>query len=436
VVAHHDADGEVLVRVQDVSKRFCRNLRRSLWYGVSDIMRDVSGLAASTSRLRREEFWALREVSLTVRRGECVGVIGHNGAGKSTLLKLLNGLIKPDRGRISIRGRVGALIELGAGFSPVLSGRENIFVNAAVLGIPRRQVADMVDDIIEFSGLGEFIEAPVQTYSSGMKVRLGFAIAAQMEPDVMLVDEVLAVGDPEFRSRCMDRIWELTRSGKVGFVFISHNMLAVDGLCQRILLLDRGVARTGPKAEQIARYFGDDVHMRYERLDPETRMELMTRSKLFAYQASGEIEIRSVSLTDGNGDTRDVFHPTDTLAIHVEYYSHRRLEKVISSVALFDASGLTLATERSVYHGAPAFATEGNGRLTIELDPIQLKAGKYVIGLAFQDPSLQSAYCLRGEDELQVVEDMPNPAGKEGFFSPRVAWILGQRRYTRTTDSS
>jgi len=186
---------EILISVDNVSKKFCRSLKKSLWYGVKDIGAELFGRSATHEHLRESEFWANREISFELRRGECLGLIGRNGAGKTTLLRMLNGLIKPDNGRIEMRGRVGALIALGAGFNPILSGRENIYVNASVLGLNRHEIDMKMDEIIEFAEIGEFIDMPVQNYSSGMAVRLGFAVATALEPDILILDEVLAVGD-------------------------------------------------------------------------------------------------------------------------------------------------------------------------------------------------------------------------------------------------
>ena len=197
-------NNDVLICVEGVSKKFCRDLKRSLWYGVKDAVSDVFGREGSTD-LRRDEFLAVNDVSFEVRRGECLGLVGRNGAGKTTLLKMLNGLIKPDHGRIEMRGRVGALIALGAGFNPILTGRENIYVNGSVLGLSRKEIDRKLEDIINFAEIGDFIDLPVQSYSSGMQVRLGFAVATAMEPDILLLDEVLAVGDDAFRSKCFDR---------------------------------------------------------------------------------------------------------------------------------------------------------------------------------------------------------------------------------------
>lgn len=229
---------DILINADRVHKKFCRSLKRSLWYGIRDLGAELRG-ARRPDGLREGEFWAVSDVSFRLHRGETLGLIGHNGAGKTTLLRMLNGLIRPDRGRIEAAGRMQALIALGAGFNPVLTGRENIYVNAAVLGIPRAEVDRRFESIVEFSGVGEFIDAPVQSYSSGMSVRLGFAVAAHMNPDVLLVDEVLAVGDYGFQSKCYNKIGELKGRG-TGIILVSHNMHTISTFADRVLLLNRG----------------------------------------------------------------------------------------------------------------------------------------------------------------------------------------------------
>jgi lipopolysaccharide transport system ATP-binding protein len=231
--------GDVLVKVEGVSKKYCRDLRKSLWYGMKDLSGELLGQSQDRDELRHEEFWAVKDVSFELKRGECLGLIGRNGAGKSTLLKMLNGLIKPDKGRIEMRGRVGALISLGAGFNPILTGRENIFVNGSILGMSRTEIADRFDEIVEFSEIDEFIEAPVQTYSSGMTVRLGFAVAAVLiQPDVLLLDEVLAVGDMGFTIKCLNKVRTLTAGSAV--IFVSHNMQFVSRFCSSIIVIQKG----------------------------------------------------------------------------------------------------------------------------------------------------------------------------------------------------
>lgn len=228
---------ETLVEVTGLSKKFCKDLKTSLWYGVQDLVAGYTG-NKEKRELRPKEFWAVKDISFTLKRGECLGLIGHNGAGKSTLLKILNGLINPDEGKVVMRGRVSALIELGAGFNPILSGRENIYNNGAILGFTRKEIDSKVEEIIDFAEIREFIDMPVQNYSSGMKVRLGFAVAAQMEPDVLIIDEVLAVGDMGFMLKCFKTIDTIL--SHTAIIFVSHSMPMVSRICTKAILMDRG----------------------------------------------------------------------------------------------------------------------------------------------------------------------------------------------------
>jgi lipopolysaccharide transport system ATP-binding protein len=229
---------DTLIKVDNVSKKFCLDLKRGLWYGLKDLGSEFTGKNKGEIALREKEFWAIKDVSFELKRGESLGLIGRNGAGKSTLLKMLNGLIKPDKGKIEMRGRVGALIELGAGFNPVLTGRENIYINASVLGISKKQVNKVFEKIVEFSELEDFIDTPLQYYSSGMKVRLGFAVAVNMEPDILLVDEVLSVGDVGFKNKSYNVLQKLIE--KTCVIFVSHSISQVTKICNRGLLLRNG----------------------------------------------------------------------------------------------------------------------------------------------------------------------------------------------------
>jgi lipopolysaccharide transport system ATP-binding protein len=231
---------EILVKVEGLSKKFCKSLKKSLKYGMYDLVANLRGKDTSNA-LRPDEFWALKDINFELKRGECLGLIGHNGAGKSTLLKILNGLINPDHGKVTIRGRVGALIELGAGFNGVMTGRENIYNNGAVLGFTRAEIDAKVEEIITFSELEEFIDMPVRNYSSGMKVRLGFAVAAQMEPDILIIDEVLAVGDLGFVLKCFKQIDTILPNTAI--IFVSHSMPMVSRICNQIILMDHGISQ-------------------------------------------------------------------------------------------------------------------------------------------------------------------------------------------------
>lgn len=229
---------EILVEVKDVSKKFCRSFAQSLKYGVRDIARELVGATAEHKILRPDEFWAIKDISFELRRGDCLGLIGPNGAGKSTLIKMLNGIILPDRGEIRLRGKISALIELGAGFHPMLTGRENIFLVGSILGMPDTLIKKRLEEIIEFSELGEFIESPVKHYSSGMLVRLGFSIFAHLDPDVLILDEVLAVGDIGFRAKCFNVIGRLAE--RTAVILVSHSMPHIARIANKALVLKKG----------------------------------------------------------------------------------------------------------------------------------------------------------------------------------------------------
>ena len=229
---------QTLLTVEKVGKKFCRSLKRSMQYGMLDLFRELTGKKDGNRILRTDEFHALRDISFELKKGDCLGVIGPNGSGKSTLLKLINGIYRPDAGRILVNGTVGALIEVGSGFHPMLTGRENIYLNGAVLGMSRELIEERLDDIIEFSGLDEFIDMQVKYYSSGMNIRLGFAIAIQMEPDILIIDEILSVGDIRFKARCINTVLEMMQDSAT--IFVSHNMTDVSRICNRIICLDRG----------------------------------------------------------------------------------------------------------------------------------------------------------------------------------------------------
>lgn len=228
---------DVLIKVENVSKKFCKDLNLGLLYGLQDLGSSFFG-SNKTRELRKKEFWAVDNISFEVKRGECLGLLGHNGAGKSTLLKVLTGLLSPDRGKITMKGRVNALIELTAGFNPILTGRENIYNNGAVLGLTEKEIDAKYDEIVAFSELEEFIDTPVQYYSSGMKVRLGFSVAAFTEPDVLILDEVLSVGDVGFRIKSFNKTLEIMQ--KAAVVFVSHSMPDVTRTCNHVLFMRHG----------------------------------------------------------------------------------------------------------------------------------------------------------------------------------------------------
>jgi lipopolysaccharide transport system ATP-binding protein len=228
---------EYLIRIEGLSKKYCKDLKKSLWYGIEDSSREIFGISRN-HELRSNEFWALQDINLQLKRGECLGLIGQNGAGKSTLLKILNGIIKPDKGKVIMRGRVAAIIELGAGFNPALTGKENIYANGAILGMRKTEIDKLYDSIVDFSELDAFINTPVRFYSSGMRVRLGFSVAIHLKPDVLLLDEVLAVGDMGFRIKSLNAMASLIKETAV--IFVSHSVDQIARISNKICLLEQG----------------------------------------------------------------------------------------------------------------------------------------------------------------------------------------------------
>ncbi|WP_242097924.1 ATP-binding cassette domain-containing protein [Sphingomonas sp. CROZ-RG-20F-R02-07] len=227
-----------IMSVSGLSKKYCQSLRRSLRYGLQDIASELVGRHGSRG-LRRDEFWALDDVSLSVEPGEALAVLGRNGAGKSTLLRTIYGILKPDRGNVHVRGRVGAIIELGTGLDPLLTGRENVALGAMFQGLDQRRHAGLLDEVVAFAELDAFIDSPLQSYSSGMRARLAYALAAHLKPDLLLVDEVLAVGDLAFQRKCVNHMRDyLAHGGTV--LFISHNVLQIQAVCRNAVLLDHG----------------------------------------------------------------------------------------------------------------------------------------------------------------------------------------------------
>lgn len=364
---------DTLVQVENVSKKFCRGLRRSLWYGIRDLGGELAGRGnAGHAALRPDEFWAVKDAGFALRRGECLGLIGHNGAGKTTLLRMLNGLIRPDCGRIEVRGRVGALIALGAGFSPVLTGRENIYVNAAVMGLGRREVDARIDEIVEFAEIGEFIDMPVQNYSSGMNVRLGFSVAAVLiEPDVLFLDEVLSVGDIGFTVKCLNRLRQLAQRSAV--ILVSHNMQHVSSFCTRVMVLEKGAITldTEDAALAIDRYFDLVRHERRVSGTGAARvLDLEFPSEGLPAFPGATIIPQGASVTARlTLDVERSCHGAEVLL-----YIH---DEAMAPLVCFPVQD----TASHLLRLGP-----GQHQLDIPLGPMELNAGKYSFVVAVRDP--------------------------------------------------
>lgn len=309
--------GQIILNAENISKKFCRDLRRSLLYAVKDLAGELT-LRSGSDKLRRDEFWALQDVSFQLLPGESLGLIGGNGAGKSTLLKIINGLIRPDTGAMRITGSIGALIALGTGFNPILTGRENIYINAAVLGLKRKEVDRSLDQIIDFAEIGDFIDAPVQSYSSGMQVRLGFSVAANLNPDLLLIDEVLSVGDASFRARCINRLDEYKKNGG-SIIFVSHNTMAVEAVCDRVMWLDHGrVMDIGDPRKVIQKYEENSLEISRQ---AEARIRIGSKKAEEAHVAESNAKITSIETHDLWGNPKSHFDSGESLEVRLRYES-------------------------------------------------------------------------------------------------------------------
>ena len=451
-------DDEVLVRVEGVSKKFCRSLKKSLWYGVCDIaselnpfgrtaafanphknlttedtestegntgvnqladsaefleghsqaglqmdsekpasirsanapsafgeqtgpdsesvlIHDIRGkkesIATDGAGLRDGEFFAVKDVSFELRRGDCLGLIGHNGAGKTTLLKMLNGLIKPDAGSITMRGRVGALIALGAGFNPILTGRENIYINGSVLGLAKKEIDAKIDEIIDFAEIGEFIDMPVMNYSSGMAVRLGFAVAVSLDPDVLIIDEVLAVGDLGFQAKCFNILNKKLKNSAV--IFVSHSMPQVARVASKVLYMEHGepICYTNDLGEGIEKYHGSFKN-------EEATVTGSGGAVLESFTLNG---LESFNSKDTNARVRY----SDSLEVGFRYRLSDTVQRCSISLCIYDKSLKMVAMVISRAQDTFFKNTSGINAVSVCIKDIPLAPGTYSLTINFTD---------------------------------------------------
>jgi ABC-type polysaccharide/polyol phosphate transport system ATPase subunit len=349
--------------------------------------RTIKGLFVARGRVRAREVWALRDVSLSTEPGEAVGLVGRNGSGKSTLLRLVSGIIKPTSGRVEVGGQVGSLLELGAGFHPDFTGRENVYLNGSIHGLSRARVRELMDEIVAFAELEQAIDLPVRTYSSGMYMRLGFAVAAHIEADVLLLDEVFAVGDEAFQRKCFGKIAEFKQRGGT-IVFVSHDAQAVERLCDRAVLLRQGsVAFDGPTRDAIAAY---------RRLLAEDRSPDELAAGLREW-GSGEARIVSARLLDAEGDERIQFAAGEPLTVQLVIAAEAGVEPPRVSLELRDDDGVVLGAAAADTSGLGWAAAASEREVRFELDRLPLADGRFHLRFALVD--------ARGDRLLHTLDD-------------------------------
>ncbi|BAM86867.1 MULTISPECIES: ABC transporter ATP-binding protein [Bradyrhizobium] len=375
------SDKDWTVRAESVSKKFGLSLRRSMAHGLRDGLGRLVGAGSDSSLLRDGEFWAVKDISFTLERGQSLGIMGVNGCGKTTLLRILTGIYKPDAGRVMLRGRVGALIAAGAGFSPMLTGRENIYINAALLGLSPREIRSHMDEIVAFSELEQFIDMPVKHYSSGMQVRLGFAVAAVSEPEVLLVDEVLAVGDLNFQKKCYDYLFGLKRKG-TSIVLVSHSIGAIWAVCDRGLFMDKGEVKVLGEIERVIRAYDDQNARNAARTRESALPGPGGASELIS--GTGDVVCDNIKIVakDGNAAKKEL-HFKEPFDIVMDVTVHSAIDDLVIRAVLDAAHYRNICTIDSHEQGLlVGRVMPGRYSLRISVPAQNLRPGSYDLNIA------------------------------------------------------
>jgi len=370
------------IEVVDLSKRFRLYANRAGSLKESLVAR---------GRKRYDDFWALRDVNLSIESGTTFGFIGHNGSGKSTMLRCITGIYKPTSGRVEVSGRISALLELGSGFHPDLTGRENVYLNASILGLSKREIDDVFDEIVDFAGIGQFIDTPVKVYSSGMYVRLGFAVAVHVRPEILIVDEVIAVGDEEFQRRCFDHIYRLRNEG-VTIVLVSHSLGLVQTMCDRVAWFDKGhLMAEGPAVEVVSSYLKVVNAKEAERLEGD-EPHIATTDEGGSRRGSGEVRFTDVALLDPSG-TRSMFGATDApLRVRMEYEVSEEVEHPVFGVSIRHEGGTLVALTTTFADGVRTGIARGRGSVELRLDRLGLLNGDFTISVYAVDRHQQHVF--------------------------------------------
>ncbi|HEB12129.1 MAG TPA: ABC transporter ATP-binding protein [Actinobacteria bacterium] len=363
-----------------------------------------------------ETFWALKDVSFKVRQGTTIGFIGENGSGKSTLLKLLTKILRPNKGSISMHGKVSALLELGAGFHPELTGKENIFLNGSILGLSKADIFDRLDEIIAFSELEKFIDSPVKNYSSGMYVRLGFAVAINVEPDILLIDEILAVGDEAFQRKCLNKLFDLKESGKT-IVMVSHALDSIRNICDEAIWLEHGeIKATGPAPAVVDAYLDEVNRQEGEGSADAGQPEFGSR------WGSGEIKIKAVRLLDEKGTAKPLFITGEPFTVEIDYEAKEEISRPVFGVAIHSREGIHINGTNTKFYKTIFDTIKGEGTVRYSVNELPLLKGNYVLSAVVYDYACLHAY--DHHDKCYLFNVSSGELSDYGVFHIPCSWTL------------
>ncbi len=403
---------QTVIRFSDVSKRYSLGLTRtSLPAVITQQIRRL--IRRDRESVDRRHHWALKNVSFELQQGQSLALIGPNGAGKSTILKLLAKITQPTSGNVEVNGKLSALIELGAGFHPDLTGRENIYLNGTILGLPRQEIQRRFDEIVSFAEIEEFIDTPVKRYSSGMTVRLGFAVASCIEPDILLVDEVLAVGDASFRLKCIERIKKLLAQG-TSLIFVSHDMGLVRAVCERGIHIEHGQVQHAGTTGQVIDLYNRSLEKR--------RTEKLRQGDQAADAYGGGAEITRIEVLDATGRPLTETYGNQPAEVRVHYTAYRDMGKANALVALHRSDGLRVCMMRTHLDGFSFGLRKGSGYLSVRIEPLQLFGGMYYAISWLMDEQDANGFAYGASDWFEVKNQTPGREPHVCVFEPFRNW--------------